>query len=143
MHGMIPVLRWLAVLPASIAAWFAALFVGMHLHSVVGSFCPPELVVSGQCTAAWYPMADKIVVCVAVALSAAVVVVTAAFVAPSHRAGIARLALALGIAVAAVMAIPSGLYWELASAVAAGIGAVLLVSARERRETRSTSGDTA
>ena len=138
-----PVLRWIAVLPASSAAWFVALFVAMHLHSIVEGFCPPELVVSGQCTAPWYPTADRIVLCVAVALSAFVVVLAAAASAPTHKLNVARLALAVGAAIAAGMAIPDGRFWELGSAVVAGVGALLIVAAWVRREGRSGSGNVA
>jgi len=136
------VLRWIALVPAAIAAWYVAFFAGLHLLSIVDSYCPPELVVSGTCTADWYPTAEQIVICVGVGLSAFLVILTTAIVAPSHKVLFSRIALGVGVLVAAVMGIAAGAYYELASAVLVGLGSLLVVTAW-LRSPRSKSGTVA
>ena len=125
---MIQVLRWLALIPACVAAWWLALFIGLYIRSVVNTFCPPELVVSGFCEASWYPAAESAVICFGVALSAFLVVVTAALVAPTHRVLASKFALASGSVIAIYFAVGTGAYLALAAAVLAGILALLVVT---------------
>ena len=125
---MVQVFRWLALIPACIAAWYLALFIGLYVRSVVASFCPPDLVVSGFCQAAWYPTAEKIVIGFGVALSAFLVVLTAAVVAPTHRVLASKAALAIGTIVAIIFAVGTGAYVALAAAVLAGALGVLVVT---------------
>lgn len=130
---MIQVFRWLVLIPACIAAWYVALFIGLYVHGIVDSFCPPELVVSGFCEASWFPAAEKAAICFGVALSAFLVVVTAALVAPTHRLLASKAALAIGTLVAIVFAVGTDAYFELAAAVLAGILGVFLVVAVAKR----------
>ena len=130
-------LRWLALIPACIAAWWVALFAGLFLHSVLLSFCPPEMTDSGIfCDAEWYPAAKRILICFGAALSAVFVVLTAAIVAPSHRILVSFIAFGVGAVVATVMAAQIGRYAELASALAAGILASFAVTLTVRRSQR-------
>lgn len=126
---MIRVLRWIAVIPACILAWYAAaLFAGIYVLGVVDSFCPPELVVSGMCTASWYPAAERTVICFGVGLSALFVIVTAAAVSPTHKIFVSRLALGVGCVVAGIMGVMASAYLELIAAILAGICALFLVT---------------
>ena len=125
---MVQTLRWLALIPACVAAWWLALLVGLCIRSVVNSFCPPELVVSGFCEASWYPAAEDAVICFGVALSAFLVVLTAALVAPTHRVLASKAALVSGSAVAIYFAIGTGAYFALAAAVLAGVLALVVVN---------------
>ena len=130
---MIAILRWLAIIPACILSWYVALFVGIYLHGMIDTFCPPQLIVSGFCTASWYPAVGRIVICLGVALSAFLVVVTAALIAPAHRVLISRIALVVGAVIAAWMALETGSYIEFVSAFLSGFLATLIVVAVSRR----------
>lgn len=130
---MVQVFRWLLITPACVAAWYLALFIGLYIHSIVASFCPPEFIVSGFCEAPWYPTAEKIVMCSGAALSAFLVVLTAAAVAPSHRVLASKIALAIGAVVAIIFAVAGGAYFALASALLAGLLGVLVATALVRR----------
>ena len=121
--------RWLLLIPACIAAWYLALIIGLWVLSVVASFCPPEFVVSGFCEADWYPTAEKVVIGFGVALSAFLVVLTAALVAPIQRVWASKAALAVGTVIAIFFAIGTGAYIALAAAVLAGTLGVMLVVA--------------
>lgn len=136
---MIQVFRWLALIPACVAAWYVALFIGLYVHGIVDSFCPPELVVSGFCEASWFPAAEQAVICFGVALSAFLVVLTAALVAPAHRVLVSKAALAIGTVVAIIVAVETDTYIELAAAVLAGIIGVLVVATVVKRRHRTTS----
>ncbi len=136
---MIQVFRWLALIPACITAWYVALFIGLYAHGIVDSFCPPELVVSGFCEASWFPAAEQAVICFGVALSAFLVVLTAALVAPTHRVLASKAALVVGTVVAIIFAVETDTYFELAAAVLAGILGVLVVATVVKRGHRLTS----
>ena len=133
---MIKTLRWLAIIPACILAWYIAMLIGLYVLSFVESLCPPDQVVSGFCQASWYPAAERIVICFGAALSAFFVVSTAAAVAPTNRSLVSRLALGVGALVAIWMAIRTDSYFEFLSAVVAGMITVLAVTHLGRRRLR-------
>ena len=136
---MIQVLRWTAIIPACILAWYVALFVGIYILGIVDGFCPPDQVISGFCQASWYPTAERVVICFGTALSAILVVLTAAIIAPTNRILVSRLALGVGAVIATVMAIQLGTYLELISALAAGTLGVLAVGYFAHRWRKSTA----
>lgn len=122
------ILRWLALIPACIAAWYVALFLGLVLRSFLFSLCPPDLVSYGIfCDAAWFQPAETTLIAICAGISAALVVFTAVVTAPTHRVTVAWIALASGILVATVMGIRTELYAALASAVVAGFFSVATV----------------
>ncbi len=126
---MIQLFRWLAIIPACIAAWWLALFIGLYVRSVVNGLCPPESLAYGfLCEASWYPAAAEAVLCFGVALSAILVVLTAAAVAPRHRVLTAKAALIVGTLVAIYFAIGTGAYLALGAAVLAGTFALVVVT---------------
>jgi len=81
---------------------------------------PPEKMISGICTASWFPFAEKGVFCFSTALAAFLVVVGAVIPAPAWRREIAWIAFALGSVVALAMAVEGSLWGEFGSAVLAG-----------------------
>jgi hypothetical protein len=140
---MIRRLRWISLVPACIAAWYVALFTGIFLHGILFSYCPQNLVAYGMfCDAEWFPAAERSLMCFGAALSAVLVVLTAAAMAPTHKITVARVALAVGAVVAVIMAIHIGKYAEFISAVFAGALAALAVDLLLRRY-RSRSVDVA
>ena len=120
-------LRWLLLLPALCACWFAALLFGLWLFDVAGSFCPPDQIVSGICTASWYPTAESVCECIGAATAAALMVVVAAVVAPKGKWITTLVVLVCGTVVAYLMAVETKEYLALLSAAFAGVVAALLV----------------
>jgi hypothetical protein len=120
-------LRWLGIAPAALAGWYLAIAIGLYVHGLLDSFCPPDDVVSGMCLASWYPLASRVVICFGAALAAFLVVVASAFVAPSHRYRVAWIAFAIGAGVALVMSVAASTYMELFVALTAGLFAVWIV----------------
>jgi hypothetical protein len=112
--------RWAAVLPAALVAWHLALVMGLAALSVLERLCPPELVISGLCTAAWFPLAEKAVLCFGTAVAAALVVASVAVVAPTRKAEAAYVSIAIGSAIALWLAMELDAWVEFASAIAAG-----------------------
>lgn len=96
--------RWLAVVPAALAAWMGTIATGLLLHSAVDGQCPPELVVSGFCTAWWMPLATRAIAMFCAGLAGALVVGATAFTAPAHRAVVAWTAFILGSCAAVTLA---------------------------------------
>ncbi len=91
--------RWtLAVVLSPAVAYLLAFTVAAVLVATLTRFCPANLLVSGHCTAGWYPVAELIAFAVAVAIGAMVFVLLPFLLAPSHKARVASLALALGVA---------------------------------------------
>jgi hypothetical protein len=124
---MIVWLRWLGVIPAAFAGFYSALIIGIYADGRLFDLCPPDLVVSGQCTAAWYPMAERGVMCFGAALAALLVVLFSALMAPSHRTIISWAAFAVGATVAIYGAVSSSSYAELAAALFAGLVATQVI----------------
>lgn len=114
-------LRWALVVPAAVAAWYVALFVGLAAYSGMNSLCPSAQVISGMCVAPWFPVASAVLRCAAAGLSAALVLLACAWVAPSHKTAAATVVFTIGVVAALVTggayAIP-----ETTSAIATGLG---------------------
>lgn len=125
---MIQLFRWLFLTPACIAAWYLAAVIGLYAHRFVARFCPPMHVISGQCRADWFPTAEQIVMCFGVALSAFLVVLTAAAVAPNHHVLISKIAFVVGTVAAVVFAVGTQAYAALSAAVLAGAVGVWVVT---------------
>ena len=121
-------LRWLGIIPAAVAGWFLAFFIGHRVLGIVDSLCPPEEIVSGDCVAPWYPLASQITICFGVGLSAVLVVAFATLVAPSHRQVVAWVSYGLGASVALAMSgfASPGMIPELLSALGGGLLAALV-----------------
>lgn len=126
--GRLEWIRWLLTLPMAVVGWYIAIIVGMLLLSVAESFCPPEAMVSGACTASWFPTVSRLVFCLATGLAAALVVLLPTLVAPRGRRRVAWIAFGLGLFAALLMAGAVKAYAEFASAVFAGTLAALWVS---------------
>src|SRR5262249_23392653 len=125
--------RWIAVIPAAVAAWYAALFLGLLLLPPIGSFCPKDDIVSGMCVAWWYPYAERTVIVSCVGLSALFVVLVAAAVAPAYRTRVAWVAYCAGFLVAVNFAWQTGAVAEFVAAVLPGPLAALSGSRRVAR----------
>ena len=98
------VLRWLAVVPAALAGWYLAFAGGIMLHSLATSLCPEPLLVSGMCTASWFPWLEEVIFAITAALAAFLVVWLATACCPIAKARVATIAFVLGALVAIVFA---------------------------------------
>jgi hypothetical protein len=122
-------LRWILVIPAAISAWFGVLLLGLIAMGVLDMFCPPELVVSGSCTAAWHESAMDALIVMFAGMSAVAVVIAPAIVAPMKRNQVATLAFVIGVLVATGMTLedPSMMREPYVAAITGGLAALLLV----------------
>ncbi len=137
---MITFLRWIAVPLAAIAVWYAVLLLGLAGVGALDALCPPELVVSGACTAPWHGPSVEALILVCTAVAAFGIVIVPALVAPSHRFRVA-LASFLGGAAFAVYAAGGGSVWiPFAVAAVTGSGALRL-AASKWRGSPGASGD--
>lgn len=123
-------LRWLAVMPCAVLAWYVALAAGSALLSGIYVLCPAEDVTSYSCVAWWYGYAEWVVLKLSVAASAFVVVITAAATAPYWRLQAAWLAYLAGSAIAAYLVAQTAAVGEFIAALIAGLGGVYLVAKR-------------
>lgn len=131
---MAQILRWVAVPLAGVVGWLATLFVGMASIGLLDSLCPPELVVSGACTAPWY---DPAFTTLAVAFSFVVafpIVLAPAATAPTHRFAVAIVAFLCGAAFATyVVAVDYSLWPHFLAAGLGGSISIVLASSRWRQ----------
>jgi hypothetical protein len=119
-------LRWLALGPGVVAAWFLALFTAMFVRSTGAYLCPPELFVSGFCDVPWWSTWERASGAFGAGLAAVLVVVTATLIAPSNKRRVAWLSFAFGAVVA--VAIGFAFLVELAAALVAGAIAALFMA---------------
>lgn len=128
--------RWLALLPAIFAAWYAVFIAGALLVGALGMLCPPDEDVSGLCLATWYRATADGLILLAAAAWACAVVLAAAWTAPSHKPATATIAYLVGAAVAVTWAIELRAWPELAAALAGGAAVLAWVYRRARPEVR-------
>ena len=84
------IVRWLLVIPFAFIGWYVALFIGIILYSIADSFCPPELMLSDSCQASWHePLIEGLII-FGSSLSAVLVILFSAIVAPSKRVLVAK-----------------------------------------------------
>ena len=122
------VLRWMAVPCSVITVWYGVLMIGIASIAVLERPCPPELMISGMCTASWYaPSVDALLLFYTGIVSAAVVLIPAA-IAPFYRFYVALAAYGLG-ACFATYNVVVGVGWTLFMASAAAGSAALWIAA--------------
>lgn len=114
-------LRWLAVLPAALAGWYLALAGGIVLHSLATSLCPQDLLVSGMCTANWFPWLEQLIFAFTAALAAFLVVWLATLCCPANKAGVATLAFVCGALITLLLAVQLEIWLAPLAALASGL----------------------
>lgn len=101
-------LRWLLVLLGP-ALGLVLAFVGAVLFThALTRLCPPDLLVSGVCTAAWYPAAEQAAYALAAGLGAFAFVGLPARAAPDYPVEVAWIALLAGGVFAALFVWQAG-----------------------------------
>ncbi len=108
------------------AAWYAAAFTAITVHSLVESlFCPADQMVSGMCGALWFKTFDAWLVRFFCAFAAALIIVCGYLVAPvAARPRVVWFIFAVGAASALWMASFDSAWYEF---TAAGIGGLVTV----------------
>jgi hypothetical protein len=123
------VVRWILVVPSAVVAWYFAFLVGAVLFAYLVAPCMDSDAPQPQfCEAAWFEALKRGVMFFGVGLSAILVVVVSAVVAPSHRTAVAWTALGVGTVVASVMGYGAEAFAEAVVAIACGVLAALFVS---------------
>ncbi len=130
-------IRWLVVPLSAVAVWTAALLLGLAGITVLDSLCPPDLMVSGLCTASWHAPAVKGLEMICAAFAAAGVVAVPTVIAPHHRVQVAAVCLVGGAMFALFFAIAAHAWADLAAAAISGCTAFYLM----RRRFRSSGSD--
>ena len=115
-------IRWLATAPLAFVGYAVAVLLVVALTSLLKRLCPPELLVSGLCTASWYAAAEVTAFAISTAVGAALFVALPALAAPGHRVRVALVAFAVGSAYAIwfVSQVGLGFAVPFTSAVASG-----------------------
>lgn len=132
MHHKIDVIRWVLVIPAAFAGWYVALFMGIFLYPVADLFCPPELLISGVCTATWYkPVIDGLVVFGA-SLSAVLAIFFSFMIAPSKKVLVAKAILLGGVGMALYAAIITSAWFAFIGAITCGLITVVIMHQKDR-----------
>ena len=134
------ILRWIAVPIVAVLALYVIFILGMFATMWIP--CPPDLVVSGACTAPWHQNTVNSLVVAFAGIAAFFVVRGAAWMAPSHRVAVAWAAYLVGFAFAVFALIDaknatSYLYATFFAAIASGLLALWLVIRAHRRATLS------
>ena len=119
-------LRWVLAPIGGLVAWHATLFLGLVAVGVLDSMCPPDEMVSGMCQADWYEPAFDALVAVFSGISAVLVVLVPALIAPTHRLRMAWIAYGVGAAFAIFFALGTSLYPPAAAALLGGATAVAI-----------------
>ena len=99
-------LRWVAVPLACLLAWYATFIVGFIVAASVP--CPPDLIVSGACTAWWHDYVIDALVVSFSGIAGFLAVLSAALVAPLYKRRVAWLAFTSGCVVALYFVLQPG-----------------------------------
>ena len=130
-------LRWILVPALAPIGYLVTFLSSLLLDQLLLRLCPAELVVSGTCTASWYPIAEMSIFAIGAAIGAAVWVVLPTLVAPAHRTTVAWIAFASGAGLALwfIAHVGSEFAVPFASALIAGTIVALIATSRDKRAT--------
>lgn len=128
---MIRALRWAATVPAFCAGVALGAACALALLHGLDGLCPPELMVSGACTAPWHPAAVIAALTLTSAIAALAALLGVRAVCPGQRLRVLTVAWAVGSVYAAAAWFEVGADFTGPALAAIGSGAWLV--ARERR----------
>ena len=124
-------LRWIAVPLVAFLAWYATFLVGFFVAMLVP--CPQDAIVSGYCTARWHSNAINALQVVFAGISAFMVVISASWVASTHKPQVARLAYIGGCAFAIYFLLEAGPSVHFLAAFFCAIASGFLAQQRVRK----------
>lgn len=125
-------LRWLLVVPAGLCGALAGFLVALTLHTLVTRSCPQEAMVSGACTASWFPVAEQLALCAGAIVGALGAVGLPALAAPAARTPVALAACALGATYSVWAWLQVGALAAAPAVAALGAGAVAACAIHRR-----------
>jgi hypothetical protein len=134
------VVRWALVPLTAFAVWSGTLLTGIAGSSLLDSLCPPELMVSGACMAAWHRPAMAGLEMICAGMAAVGFIALPAKVAPAYKVHVAIICFVVGGLLTIALAV-AGALWAPA-AVASIAGAITLrrtISGVHRRNSVSTN----
>ncbi len=134
--------RWLMILPGGYLAWYLVFIIGLTTYPIVESaLCPSSDMISGTCM---NPRVNRAMVGyfhVFVGIAAAVVVLTAAVIAPSRRRAVAWVAFVVGGLVSTLLAVLMDSVSEAVVAVVVGLATAYLCARRSSPESGEADKD--
>jgi hypothetical protein len=128
----VTLVRWLLVPVTAFAVWAGTLLLGIAGSSLLDSLCPPELMVSGVCTASWHRPAMAALEMLCAAIAAAGFIALPAAVAPAYRVRVGAACFVVGGVLTIELAIAGALWAPAAVASIAGILTLWAVISRSR-----------
>ena len=127
------VLRWICVIPAAYLGYYLAMIGGIAALALAESFCPPDMLVSGMCTAEYMRWTEKILFLLFPGIAAVLVVLLPALVAPTRKVAVACVFLAVGSVIAMLLGVSLEEWAVLGFALFCGILTAWAVYARQNR----------
>lgn len=127
------VLRWICVIPAAYLGYYLAMIGGMAALALAESFCPPEMVVSGMCTAEYMRRTEKILFLLFPGIAAVLVVLLPVLVAPTRKIAVACVFLAAGSVIAMILGVSLGEWVVLGFSLLCGSATAWAVYAHQKR----------
>ena len=126
------VIRWVLSVASPVLALLLTFAAAVLFTYGIERLCPPEFMVSGVCTAAWYPAAETAAFCLSAAIGGFLFVLLPTSIAPSHTHRVAWLAFGAGVTYATLFLSNAGLsiIGPYASSVGGGMLATFLVHRR-------------
>lgn len=121
-------LRWIFAPLVPVVGLATTVLAAILLTEALDLMCPPELVVSGLCTASWYPASQQVAFALASFLGALVFVWLPAVTAPKFKPVVAWVAFAAGLAYGCffLWEVGPSVLPSLVAAVAGGVLAALM-----------------
>jgi hypothetical protein len=130
--------RWALVPVTAFGVWFGTLLIGIGGSSLLDSLCPPDLMISGICTAPWHGPAMTALEMACAAIAAVGFIALPAIVAPAYHIPVAVGCFVVGGLLTIELAIAGALWAPAAVAAIAGVITLWLTISRSRR--RSVDG---
>ena len=127
------VIRWICVIPASYLGYYIALIGGLAALTFGESFCPPEAVISGMCTANYMRLVETFLFLVFPGIAAILVVLLPTLTAPTKKTAVAVIFYVLGASVAIYMGTSLREWKTLTFALVCGAATVWFVFQNQSR----------
>ena len=125
--------RWALVPVTAFGVWFGTLLIGIGGSSLLDSLCPPDLMISGFCTAPWHGPAMRALEMVCAAIAAVGFIALPAAIAPAYRIPVAVGCFVVGGLLTIELALAGTLWAPAAVAAVAGVITLWLTVSRFRR----------
>jgi len=126
-------MRWALVPVTAFGVWLGTLLIGIGGSSLLDSLCPPDLMISGICTAPWHGPAMRALEMVCAAIAAVGFIALPAAIAPSYQIPVAVGCFVVGGVLTVALATAGALWAPAAVAAAAGVTTLFSTISRFRR----------